>query len=85
MRYSVQPCLTKNHPANNFMEVNVVVERKLVRQAHVSEEGDEISDDQQETYRGVEEQRTAWNNFLIFICLSMWCKSLSKSLNNSKV
>ena len=67
------------------MEVNVVVERKLVRQAHVSEEGDEISDDQQETYRGVEEQRTAWNNFLIFICLSMWCKSLSKSLNNSKV
>ena len=67
------------------MEVNVVVERKLVRQAHVSEEGDEISDDQQETYRGVEEQRTAWNNFLIFIILSMWCKSLSKSLNNSKV
>ena len=67
------------------MEVNVVVERKLVRQAHVSEEGDEISDDQQETYRGVEEQRTAWNNFLIFILLSMWCKSLSKSLNNIKV
>ena len=67
------------------MEVNVVVERKLVRQAHVSEEGDEISDDQQETYRGVEEQRTAWNNFLIFISLSTWCKSLSKSLNNSKV
>ena len=44
----VQPSLSKDQPANNFVEVNVVIQRQLVSEAHISKEGDQVANDQEE-------------------------------------
>ena len=36
MRYSVKPRLSENQPTHNFMEVDAVVQRQFVCQAHVT-------------------------------------------------
>ena len=43
MWYGVKPSLAENQPSHNFMEVDAVVQGKLVSQAHVSEERHEVS------------------------------------------
>ena len=39
----VEPGLAEDQPAHNFVEVDAVVQGKLVSQAHVAEEGHEVS------------------------------------------
>ena len=86
MRDSVQPRLSKNQPPNNFMEVNVVVQRKFVRKAHVSEERDQVAYHQEETQNGVDQQRPPWNEYTLFKPLSnVWDMFLSELVSQSLI
>ena len=86
MRDSVQPRLSKNQPPNNFMEVNVVVQRKFVHKAHVSEECDQVAYHQEETQNGVDQQRLPWNEYTLFKPLSnVWDMFLSELVSQSLI
>ena len=43
MRDSVKPGLNEDDPANDFVEVDVVVQRQFVSQAHVPEESHQVA------------------------------------------
>ena len=43
MRDSVKPGLNEDDPANDFVEVDVVVQRQFVSQTHVPEESHQVA------------------------------------------
>ena len=59
----VKPGLTKDQPANNFMEVNAVIQGQFVRQAHVTQECHQVAEDEDEADHGVEQDGSACNIF----------------------
>ena len=59
----VKPGLTKDQPANNFMEVNAVIQGQFVCQAHVTQECHQVAEDEDEADHGVEQDGSAWNIF----------------------
>ena len=60
----VKPGLTKDQPANNFMEVNAVIQGQFVCQTHVTQECHQVAEDEDEADHGVEEDGSSWNGFL---------------------
>ena len=57
----VQPGLTEDQPANNFVEVNAVIQRQFVCQAHVPQECHQVAEDEDETHHRVEEDGPPWH------------------------
>ena len=51
----MEPGLTENKPTDNFVEVDVVVERELVGEAHVAQEGDQIADNEHQAHHSVDQ------------------------------
>ena len=51
----VKPGLTEDQPANNFVEVYAVIQRQLVRQAHVPEERHQVAEDEDQADHRVEQ------------------------------
>ena len=56
----VKPSLTEDQPANNFMEVNAVIQGQFVCQAHVTQECHQVAEDEHEADHGVEQDGSAW-------------------------
>ena len=59
----VKPGLTKDQPANNFVEVNAVIQGQFVCQTHVTQECHQVAEDEDEADHGVEEDGSPWNSF----------------------
>ena len=60
----VKPGLTEDQPANNFVEVNAVIQGELVCQAHVAQECHQVAEDEHQTDHGVEQDGSACNIFI---------------------
>ena len=56
----VEPGLTKDQPANNFMEVNAVIQRQFVRQSHVPQERHQVAQDEDQADDRVEQDVPPW-------------------------
>ena len=56
----VKPSLAENQPSHNFVEVDAVVQGKLVSQAHVAEERHEVSKHKYETDYNIEQDGSPW-------------------------
>ena len=60
----VKPGLTKDQPANNFVEVNAVIQGQFVCQTHVTQECHQVAEDEDEADHGVEQDGSAWKSFI---------------------
>ena len=58
----VKPGLTEDQPANNFVEVNAVIQRQFVRQSHVPQERHQVPQHEDEADNCVEQDSPPWVN-----------------------
>ena len=60
MSDSVKPGLNEDDPANDFMEVDVVVQRQFVSQTHVPEESHQVAKNEDQADNSVEKYGSPW-------------------------
>ena len=52
----MKPCLDENEPADEHVEVDILVEGELVREAHLAEEGDAVAEDEEDADHRIDHQ-----------------------------
>ena len=55
----MKPGLDENEPSDEHVEVDVLVERELVRETHLAKEGDAVAENQQDAQHCVHHQTSA--------------------------